>query len=135
MVSFCIKNNNQTVIKYLLGNLSKLDFDDIIFSKRVFSKYTNIIIHYTGENISQFSIELSNIICSCILEYYEPKIIKKLIILNYFYFDYSDIEKIEKNCLELLKNNYLDRKDYLWTDILKYITENKSMVLDRICKI
>lgn len=74
-----------------------------------------------------------------------------MIYINYFYFDYIDICNIEKNCLELLlsnnsdsialkkhknlskeliSNNFADRKTCLWTSILKYITSNKSIVLD-----
>ena len=148
MVSFCIKNNNEKIINYLYENISAINLDNIIFSKKDFSKYTNIIIHYNGKNISEFNNELSNVIRDCIIKFYEPQIIKQLIILNYFYFDSSDISKIEENCLNILNydccessssihfsaypnsSDYKDRKICLWIDILKYVTENKSMILD-----
>jgi len=146
MVSFCIKNNNQNIINYLFEKISQINLDNIIFSKKDFSKYTNIIIHYNGKNISEFNNELSNIICDCIIKYYEPQIIRQLITLNYFYFDFTDIVKIEENCINMLNDYYIpvkyssastneisdykDRKICLWTDILKYITDNKSMILD-----
>ena len=52
MVSLCIKTNNNTAIDYLMVNIAKINLDDIVFVKKNFSKYTNIIIHYLGNNIS-----------------------------------------------------------------------------------
>lgn len=131
MASLCIKNNNKNIINYLLENMSSINLDDVFITKKNFSKYTNLIIHYKGKNISEFNNEISNILCDCIIKFYEPNIIKQIIFSNYFYFDFPDIELIEANCLQLLNNsNYSDRSLCLWTEILKYITENKSMILD-----
>ena len=133
MISFCIKNNNPIIIKYLYENISSLNVENIILSKRNFSKYNNLIIHYTGSNSNMFYNELSNILCDCILIYYEPTIIKNLIHSNYFYFTLDEMNSIEKNCNDILKNSSLgsiERKMCLWCDILKYIISNKSMVLD-----
>ena len=151
MISFCIKSNNNYVIDKLLEDISLIDIDGIIFSKKDFSKYTNIILHYAGKKKSEFYNEITSVLCNFILEYYEPIIIKNMIYLNYFYFDYSDFCTIENNCKELLTNNtftptsssiskfskkdtediyFTDRKKCLWTSILKYITNHKSMILD-----
>lgn len=145
MVSFSIKSNNSQVISKLMQSISSIKLDDIIFSNKRFSKYNNIILHYTGSNVSSFYNELANVICNCILDVYEPVFIRDYINSDYFYFDLSDLNKIEKNCYELLlnnipssthftvnkvSNNFSDRKIVLWTSILKYITANNSIVLD-----
>lgn len=149
MTSFCIKSNNVKVIDYILSDLYNINFDNIIFSKREFSKYTNIILHYNGSDISGFYNVLSNILCKCIIDVYEPIIIRNIILLEYFYFDISDIKKIERNCYELLgiaypnschfniyksDNNFDDRKLVLENIISRYIKSNKSIVLDGFVK-
>lgn len=155
MISFCIKSSNLKAIDYLMNKISNINLDNIIFSQRHFSKYTNIILHYNGVNKSTFYNELSNCLCNCITNIYEHIIIQDIIYSNYFYFDYNDIKKIENNCCELISNNcfnnnchyqcniynnkdinnindidFKDRKIVLWTDILKYITSNKSILID-----
>ena len=94
MASLCIKNNNKNIINYLLENMSSINLDDVFITKKNFSKYTNLIIHYKGKNISEFNNEISNILCDCIIKFYEPNIIKQIIFSNYFYFDFPDIELI-----------------------------------------
>lgn len=141
MLSLCIKTNKNNIINYIIYNVSKINLDDIIFVKKDFSKYSNVIIHYMGTNIPEFYNEISSVITNCIIEYYERLIIHKLLLLNYFYFDDSDFNIIESNCQNILsnknttnissiQNDVIDRKHYLWTDVLKYISYNKSIVLD-----
>lgn len=149
MTSFCIKSNNLKVIDYILFSLYNIAFDNIIFSKQEFSKYTNIVLHYKGSDISDFYNTLSDIICDCILKVYEPAIIRNIILLEYFYFDITDIRKIEKNCFELLgishsdschfnlyksDKNFNDRKTILKNNVLGYIKHNKSIILDGFVK-
>lgn len=147
MVSFCIKNNNQNTINYLLKNIELINLDNIHFCEKKFSKYNNIILHYTGKSVSIFYNELANVLCKSIIELYEPQILKKMLYLNYFYFEPEDIDIISKSCKNLLNTasdkhnlqftktnypsvNYNDRKISLWASVLKYITSHKSMVLD-----
>lgn len=149
MISLCIKNNNPKTLHYLIQNISNINMDNIIYSQRKFANYENIIIHYTGNAINDFFNTLSNIISDCIIELYEPTLIKNIIYANYFYFNPIEIEEINKNCLEfLLLNcaedsivnnhfslpdsdyNFSDRKITLWVDVLKYLTSNKSIFLD-----
>ena len=146
MISLCIKNNNSKIINTLNKNISLINLENIIYSTKTFSKYKNIIIHYTGSNIPEFYNEIANSICNCIIQCYEPNIRKKTLYSNYFYFSNPDIEQIENNCSELLSNSdtdknhfssqdttnhdFSDRKIELWTIILKYITSHKSIVLD-----
>lgn len=141
MVSVCIKTNKTNVIDYLIKNIKNINLDDIVFVKKDFSKYSNVIIHYLGSNIPEFYNELSTVITNCIVVNYEPLIIHKLLLLNYFYFDDSDLDIIESNCNDIfcvenditispVKNDIIDRKHYLWAEVLKYISYNKSLVLD-----
>ena len=136
MISFCIKNNNSVIVNYLYNSISLLNIDDIILTQKDFSKYKNIIIHYIGKNSNEFYNELANVICECIIKYYEPLLIKNALRSNYFYFDLEDIKIIEQNCNKFTKNlseDFDDKRICLWSDILKYIINNKSMILDRFC--
>ena len=134
MKSFSIKTNNEQIANYLLNNLSCIDFDDIYYIKRNFKLYTNVIVHYRGQDINEFLGILTTLITDCIILYYEPILIKKCINLNYFYFDNFEKKLIEDICYchiisdedETLKF----RKDEIWQIALNYITENKSMILD-----
>ena len=148
MISLCVKSNNPNIINYLLKNIALIKLDNIYYSSKHFSKYTNVIVHLADNSkASIFYNEISNVICNCILLFYEPLIVKNLIYLNYFYFDVADMIEIEDNCAELLSpgfekksqkhfsnvecvNDFNNRTICLWTAVLKYITENKSMVLD-----
>ena len=140
MVSLCIKTNNNIAIDYLINNISNINLDDIVFVRKNFSKYTNIIVHYLGTNISEFYNEISSVITKCIVDKYECNIIYKLLTSNYFYFDEIDMNIIKDNCKLLLDNKHIDapsiessivnRGNYLWTSVLRYITNNKSIYLD-----
>lgn len=139
MISICIKTNNKNIISYLMKNISNINLDNIFFVTRQFSKYNNVIVHYTGSNIPIFLDELTNVLTSCIIDNFEHKIIHSLLMLNYFYFDDVDIKAIESKSNNLLtskvSNKMLpfevyDRYDVLWNDVLRYINYNKSMVLE-----
>ena len=140
MVSLCIKTNNSTAIDYLMVNIAKINLDDIVFVKKNFSKYTNIIIHYRGNNIPEFYKELASVVTNCIIDKYEDSIIYKLLLLNYFYFDEIDMNIIKNNYKLLIENKHSDtvsvetnianRTKYLWASVLRYISYNKSIFLD-----
>lgn len=130
MKSFCIKTNNKKIIKYLLNNFS---FPNTYISIRKFKIYENVIIHYTGENSSAFFNELSNNLVSLILNFYEEKLLKSIIKSNYFYFSESEQDIVLDKCLTYLKDTssveYQVRIEHIYIATLKYITNNKSMVL------
>ncbi len=148
MKTLCIKNNNLKTIDYLMNSISNIDLEGIIFSKRRFSKYTNIIIHYKGNNVDDFYDKVSCVICNCIIDIYEPIILRNILLTEYFYFDIQDMKQIENNCNELLyessdkqkvnfhfheskkDNKYDDRFLSLWIEVLTYILSNKSLILD-----
>ena len=77
---------------------------------------------------------MSEILTNCILIFYEPFLFRKLLDFHYFYFDDFEKNIIEQNCYEYItleENNTLKyRKEEIWTRVLEYIEENKSMILD-----
>ncbi|MCI8346051.1 MAG: hypothetical protein HFJ42_09000 [Clostridia bacterium] len=134
MKSFCIKTNNMKIRDYLLNSLASTDFENIYYIGRKFKLYENVIVHYTGELECDFLNILSNIISDCILVFFEPFLIKRSLNFNYFYFDNFEKKLIEENCYNYIASNEDEtlkfRKDEIWPSVLKYISENKAMVLD-----
>lgn len=130
MKSFCIKTNNKKILAYLLNNFN---FPNTYISIRKFKIYENVIIHYTGENSSAFYNELSNNLVSLILNFYEEKLLKSIIKSNYFYFSECEQENVLDKCLNYLSDKstveYQVRIEHIYIAALKYITNNKSMIL------
>lgn len=134
MKSFCIKTNNSKIIDYLLKNIENASLQNIYFVNKKFKLYENIIIHYAGNEQSTFFNILSDIITNSILLFFEPKLIKNIINFNYFYFDEFEKKIIEQNCYNFISSNedlsLSYRREEIWTSVLKYISENKSMILN-----
>lgn len=134
MKSFCIKTNNDNIINYLLNNLSSIDFEDIYFIDKKFKIYKNVIIHYKGTKENEFLNLIASLISDCILLFFEPLLIKRCINLNYFYFDDFEKKLIEKNCYSFIQtdedNTLKYRKNEIWINVLNYLLENKSILLD-----
>ena len=131
MAYFCIKTNDNCFINYFMNNPSSLSSDFYIRKKK--SKiYTNIFIHYKGNNINTFYDNLSDYITDCIIKIYEPKIIDKFILSNYFYFFDSEQLEIKKNISLLIDSDINDRRKELIKLALKnYLSDNNtSMILD-----
>ena len=145
MVSFCIKTNNEQIQNYLMDNIALINLSDIIFVKKCFSKYTNIIVHYVGTDTNLFYEYFADILTGCIINNFEYKIVHKLLEFNYFYFDDMDLSKIETNCTEILNSlsnttaidvssylpiEILDRENCVFESVCDYIKNHKSMVID-----
>ncbi|MGN1269607.1 MAG: putative sporulation protein YtxC [Clostridia bacterium] len=134
MKSFCIKTNNTKILNYLLNQIEKIDFKDLIYTKNKFKIYNNIIIHYKGEDNKNFYYFLCDLIKKIITEFYEEKIIKQLINYNYFYFEDHEKRIILQNCLKIIKldeNKEREKINILISkEIIKYIMENKTMNLN-----
>lgn len=133
MKSFCIKTNNTAIQKFLLNNLACIDFEDVYYINRKFKIYENVIIHYKGNKIKEFLSILSSIITESILLYYEPFLIKRAINFNYFYFDDFERKLIEEVCYNYIASDEDStlkfRKNEIFQEVLKYLSENKSMIL------
>lgn len=134
MKSFCIKTNNIQIINYLLKNLEIFPLENIYFINKEFKNFKNVIIHYTGTETNTFFTLLSEIITNCILYFYEPLLLKKILNFNFFYFDNYEQDIIKENCLKYISmqsnENIKFRKEEIYTEVLKYIIENKYMILD-----
>lgn len=132
MKSFCIKTNNKKIVKYLLNNFS---FPNTYISTRKFKIYENVIIHYTGDldNLPNFYNKLSNTFVSFIIKFYEPKLLESIIKSNYFYFSDYEQDIVLDKCLTYLEDKssveYQVRIEHIYIATLKYISNNKSMIL------
>lgn len=133
MKSFCIKTNNNTIIEYLLKNISELNIENVYYSSNKFKLYNNVIIHYLGKEISLFYNKLSNIITDCIINFYEEKLINHILNYNYFYFDFYEKNEIMQECTNLLDiketSDFTYRRECILANVLKYLKENNSMIL------
>lgn len=132
MKSYCIKTNNEKIINYLLNKIEEIDFDNIYYCSKEFKIYKNVFIHYVGTNIDGFISFATELITNAIIEFYEEKIMSRIINSNYFYFDDYEQRIILENCKEYCKIENGDKKQILYMEIEKYIKENKSIVLDGI---
>lgn len=131
MQSICVKTNDTIIINYLLENIKKMKLDDVYFSSYSFKIYDNIIIHYKGKNICKFYNSFSDILINTIIEFYEKNFLSYLFNVNYFYFTSEDKKLILDDCMCSLSEEYdLERRQYLYVPLLKYITSSKSLVLE-----
>ena len=78
--SICIKTNNKNIINYLLNEFEYFDIEDTYISVCKFKYYNNIIIHYKGKNKNIFFKNLSTVLTYTIIDFYEPILIRKLIL-------------------------------------------------------
>ncbi len=134
MNSLCIKNNNIKIIDYLLKKIENSGIEEIYYSSNKFKIYNNIIIHNKGNNISDFYNLICNIFVQMVIEFYEKKLIKEIINFNYFYFEEYEKNKIFENCINILetieKEDNNKKEKLIYDETLKYIKENKAMILD-----
>lgn len=133
MKSLCIKTNNDDLIQYLLNELDNLELDNVCFSKKEFTHYSNIIIHYTGKDVSLFIEKISYILSLLVIDELEEDFLNKIIIQNYFYFNYKEREKILNICFDLITNDFsytFDKKfKILFNTFYAFIEQNHSLFL------
>lgn len=134
MKSLCIKTNNIENINYLLNALETLDIENTYFSCKTFKHYTNIIIHYLGNNLSSFNLAISDLLTCLILDNLEYDFLKKLSLQNYFYFNFSEMSKILGICEELLyasdEFSFENRYNILFDNFYKHISLNNKLYLN-----
>lgn len=134
MKSFCIKTNNTAIVNYLLERIKTMDFENLVYSQKQYKIYQNVVIHYLGKAEEGFYQFLCDLLEEVILNFYEEKIMKQFIQYNYFYFDEYERAKILENCLQLLDTEeYIENvthKKVIQKEMMSYILENKSMILD-----
>lgn len=132
MISICVKCNNGAILDKIILFFNKLGSHGLYISKHSFKVFDNIVIHYVGESADVFYKNLSDILYSQIIEYFEPCLVKRLLNQNYFYFDESD-KKIILDEYELLKERGIyDEaivKKIIYTELRSFLPVNKCIVL------
>lgn len=134
MISFCIKENNAKILESLINKFDQSNISDIYYSRHSFKIYDNIIIHYKGKNANDFYNFLAKILCNEIILFYEPKIVRRLINFEYFYFDKPD-KKVIFDEYKILINKFSDKdisekNDIIVNEIVDYLKSHKSIVLN-----
>lgn len=134
MKSFCIKNNNKLILDYLLTEIKNSKIENVVAKHSKFKNYSNIIVHYMGQNDSMFIYKLSEIITKCIIKHYEDKVVTRVINSDYFYFDQKERNIIHNNCNEILQDDseadFNVRKEKIFECLVDYISEHKYFILD-----
>jgi len=132
MKSYCIKINNEKIIHYLLDKIEEINFNNIYYCNKEFKIYKNVLIHYVGKNIDGFIHFVAELISNTIIEFYEEKIMERIINSNYFYFDDYEKKIILENCREFCKAESEEKKEKLYFAIEEYVKENKKIILDGV---
>lgn len=134
MKSFCIKNNNDKILNYLLSEINNFNLENVYVSQNNFKLYKNVIVHYTGNNQKDFINKLSNVLMNCIMKFYEKKIVKRVVNCDFCYFEPKEKNMIFNNCYELLDDKENDdlnnRKEKIFECLVDYISEHKFFILD-----
>lgn len=134
MKSLCIKTNNTKSVDYLLNSLETLEIGDTYFSCKSFKHYTNIIIHYVGNNLDYFNSNISDLLTCLIFDNFEPALLKKAILQNYFYFDSIEINKVFEICRDILCDSdefsFENRYNILFDNFYSHISSNKILYLN-----
>lgn len=132
MKSYCIKINDNKIASYLLNQIEKIDFNNIYYSNKQFKIYKNVILHYTGENLSGFKEFLTELICNTIFQFYEDKILLRIINSNYFYFDNFERGIILDNCRKMIEVEYQNKHEILFKKLREYIENERKIVLEGV---
>lgn len=133
MKSICIKTNNSNLLDYLYNEFKLMDSNFVYFSCNEFKNFKNIIIHYNGDNTSDFIYQVSSILSYLVIDEFEEDIFKNLIVKNYFYFDSLERQKILNYCFDICSddftNNFNKKFKLLVDSFYKYLSENKVLIL------
>ena len=134
MKSLCIKTNNSKLLEYLLNELKYSNLKEVCFSTNKFKHYNNIIIHYLGNNPNEFYSKLSNILSFLVIDELEDSILEKILLQNYFYFNYDERKEILNYYYSILSDDYYEKFESkfssLYNSFFEYISENKCLVLN-----
>jgi len=134
MKSLCIKTNNTKSIDYLLNSLETLEIGDTYFSCKSFKHYTNIIIHYLGNDLDCFYSSVSDILTCLIFDNFEFELLKKVILQNYFYFDSIETNKVLGICEDVLCDSddfsFENRYTILFDNFYDHISCNNKLYLN-----
>lgn len=133
MKSICIKTNNLELLNYLLNEFEYIETNPVYISSNKFKNYSNIILHYRGNNDTVFIHELACILSCLVIDELEESFLKNILHKNYFYFDNNEKKRILNICLGIFIDDFNTNFDRKYNCLIKnfedYLTENKSIVL------
>ena len=132
MKSFCIKTDQKQIIEYLLNKIATLNFPNIYYCNKSFKIYENVILHYKEENVIKFENIVANILTDTIIEFYQEKILKRMINVNYFYFDTFEKNCILEDCAEFLKEQYAEIEESIFKEVKNYLQTNHNIYIEGI---
>ena len=134
MKSLCIKTNDSNLLDYLLNELNLLDINDVCFCQKKFKHFNNIIIHYRGKNTKDFICKLSSILSFLVIDELEERLIKNIILKDYFYFDKEEMDIIYNTTLDLMSEDFskafINKWNILYNTFENWIKENKSIYIN-----
>ena len=134
MKSICIKTNDSNLLNYLLNELKNSNLKNTCFSENKFKIYKNVIIHYSGTNDALFFSKIASILSFLVIDEVEESLLKRLLLQNYFYFDFNEREHILDICFEIMSDDFTDLFDkkfkLLYEAFYNFITNNKSIILN-----
>lgn len=133
MKSLCIKTNNQSIISYLLEEFSSLNLDSVYISNRKFKIYENVIIHLKSEATDFFYDKIATILTDAIIEFYQERLLKRILEYNYFYFSLAEKKIIIQMANDFINEDTITSDDNffaIYYAVLDYIKQNKSLILD-----
>ena len=138
MKSYAIKLLDKDRVNYFINEFTKSPMN-IYMSNYKFKIYENVIIHFPINDLkclnelNEFNNCFYKIIKGYIEEFYESKIIKRIINKNYFYLNYIErdyIYEITKKVLELPDSKIGNINRKLKNNIINYIKNNKKIYID-----
>ena len=132
MKSYCIKTDNKEIIEYLLNKISKLDTPNIYYCNKSFKIYENVILHYKDNNIEQFKNLVAQLITEVIIKFYQEKILRRIINVNYFYFDEFERKIILENCDECISQEEEEITETIFIGVQEYILEHRNIVVEGV---
>ncbi len=120
------------MIEYVIHTFEKLPLN-VCISNYKFKIFDNVILHDMERNEDEFCEVVAIVLKSAIEKFYEKEIIRKCIKQNYFYLNEMEQDYVFKisNQIMNLPDNKIGYKNKLLKNLVKrYITENKSIVMD-----
>lgn len=130
MKSYCIKTQDDEIITYLLNKISEIDFPDIYYCNKSFKIYENVILHYKEDNVEQFKNIVASLIIDVIKEFYQNKILKRIINVNYFYFDPYERDMILEGCNEFLQEEEIE--ETIFPELKNFLNEHRNIFVEGI---
>ena len=111
-----------SVYTYTLKNFKNNDINVNQDSSKIIFKSKNFKKSYEA-----FALYLTDLI----INFYENKIIKKILNRNYFYFSDNELLDVMEICESILKEEDSNhKKDLIYLSVFEYIKDNSSMNLD-----